>query len=156
MIKLPSPLGLPWSSVAPEPLTIWIFAPLKMIFGPTTPISGLGSTLTKGPSASAGLDWTALNRPCSVSIWLFSAETVACRDSTFASNASISYPFLFLPRLPVRARVLRRQRNQPQSMIAEWLGWLCAQSFSLFQFASRGSFPQRSPYSLYLCRSPLR
>src|ERR1700737_5517412 len=31
----------------------------------------------------------------------------------------ISYPFLVPPRLPVRARVLTRQRNQPQSMIAE-------------------------------------
>src|SRR5258708_5829471 len=52
MIKFPSPVGLllKLSKVDPEPLTIWILAPLKMTFGPITPISGLGSTLTKGPS----------------------------------------------------------------------------------------------------------
>src|SRR5260221_5972330 len=68
----------------------------------------------------------------------------------------ISYPFLVPPRLLVRPRVLRRQRNQPQSMIAEWLGWLCAQSFFLFQFARRGSFPHRLPYPFDSCCPPLR
>src|SRR5215469_4194599 len=43
-----------------------MFAPLKVIFGPITPFSGLGLTLTKGPSASALLDWTAANWVCRV------------------------------------------------------------------------------------------
>src|SRR5258708_14838729 len=53
------------------------------------------TTLTNEPSARALLDWTTANCFCSVSIWLSSAETVACRDSTFASNTS---NFLSLPR----------------------------------------------------------
>src|SRR5258708_18673930 len=52
------------------------------------------TTLTNEPSARALLDWTTANCFCSVSIWLSSAETVACRDSTFASNTS---NFLSLP-----------------------------------------------------------
>src|SRR5215472_7814296 len=64
-----------------------MFAPVKVIFGPITPFSGFGSTLTNGPSASALLDWTTANWLCRALTWLCSAELLVCNVATALCRA---------------------------------------------------------------------
>ncbi len=68
-----------------------MFAPLKVIFGPFTPFSGFGLTRTKGPSASALLDWTAANWVRRVLTWLCSAELLVCNVATALCRAATCF-----------------------------------------------------------------
>src|SRR6202011_3281525 len=95
--------------VLPAPLTIWMLAPVKTIFGACTKFSMLVSSDTYGTSFMTELALIAATCFCSAATWVFNAAVSDCKEAIMADSDCSAGDAAY--KTDVKAIVLKNNRK---------------------------------------------